>query len=367
MAYGNFDTPGVGVIGSAGGDPGDGIGVLGLSQGVEPGGIGVKAFSTSYVGLWAEINGAEIPGDAYPENNPGPIAVWAVCNNSRGTGVLARSLSGDGVVAHGATGVRAVGYQQNAVVGESGAGDHGGRNGVAGFCGHVGHSGVWGHHTQAGGTGVGGTCSGANGQGVVGDAADGDGVVGKSAASNKSGVAGLNSGSGYGIYGWSKSGLAGRFDGNVEIDRDLVVRGDILLPNADIAEDFDMADGITLEPGMVAIIGESGQIEPCHSSADCRVAGIVSGAGMFRPGLVLDRQENPDRRAVPIALMGKACCYADASYGAIRAGDLLTTSPTLGHAMKISDPSRAVGALIGKALGSLCAGRGLVPVFIMGR
>ena len=162
MAYGNFDTPGVGVIGSAGGDPGDGIGVLGLSQGVEPGGIGVKAFSTSYVGLWAEINGAEIPGDAYPENNPGPIAVWAVCNNSRGTGVLARSLSGDGVVAHGATGVRAVGYQQNAVVGESGAGDHGGRNGVSGFCGHVGHSGVWGHHTQAGGTGVGGTCSGAN-------------------------------------------------------------------------------------------------------------------------------------------------------------------------------------------------------------
>jgi hypothetical protein len=57
-------------------------------------------------------------------------------------------------------------------------------------------------------------------------------------------------------------------------------------------------------------------------------------------------------------------CKVDAGYGAIEAGDLLTTSPTSGHAMRTSDPARAFGAVIGKALQPLSDGVGLIPVLV---
>ena len=66
----------------------------------------------------------------------------------------------------------------------------------------------------------------------------------------------------------------------------------------------------------------------------------------------------------PIALAGRVCCQVDAGYGAICVGDLLTTSATPGHAMKVDDPASAFGAVIGKALGSLASGTGLIPVLV---
>ena len=62
--------------------------------------------------------------------------------------------------------------------------------------------------------------------------------------------------------------------------------------------------------------------------------------------------------------MGKVFCKVDAQFGAIEVGDLLTTSPTPGHAMKTSDPFKAFGAVIGKALRPFTAGRGLIPILI---
>jgi hypothetical protein len=67
---------------------------------------------------------------------------------------------------------------------------------------------------------------------------------------------------------------------------------------------------------------------------------------------------------MPIALMGKVYCKVDASYGAIEVGDLLTTSPTPGHAMKADDPMKAFGSVIGKALRPLAIGEGLIPILI---
>jgi hypothetical protein len=95
---------------------------------------------------------------------------------------------------------------------------------------------------------------------------------------------------------------------------------------------------------------------------DRRVAGIMSGAGTYRPGLVLDRQDGPSRR--PLALTGKVWCRVDADSGSIEVGDLLTTSATPGHAMRAADPSRAFGAVVGKALANLVSGRGLIPVLV---
>ena len=63
-------------------------------------------------------------------------------------------------------------------------------------------------------------------------------------------------------------------------------------------------------------------------------------------------------------MLGKVYCKADAQYGAIEVGDLLTTSPTPGHAMKADDFSRAFGAVIGKALRSLKTGQNLIPILV---
>ena len=62
--------------------------------------------------------------------------------------------------------------------------------------------------------------------------------------------------------------------------------------------------------------------------------------------------------------MGKVFCKVDAKFGAIEVGDLLTTSSTPGYAMKASDPFKAFGAVIGKALRPLTVGQGLIPILI---
>ena len=57
----------------------------------------------------------------------------------------------------------------------------------------------------------------------------------------------------------------------------------------------------------------------------------------------------------------------DATSAAIGVGDLLTTAEVPGHAMKVSDTTRAIGAIIGKALAPLAAGRQLIPILVTAR
>ncbi|AUX40474.1 uncharacterized protein SOCE26_018750 [Sorangium cellulosum] len=126
-------------------------------------------------------------------------------------------------------------------------------------------------------------------------------------------------------------------------------RGDTILQNADCAEEFDVSSNVALDPGTVLVIGEGERLEECTRAYDRRVAGVVSGAGEYRPGIVLDRRQTRSRRG-PVAPVGKVYCKVDAGYRPIEVGDLLTTSPTPGHAMKADDPREAFGAVIGKAL-----------------
>lgn len=139
--------------------------------------------------------------------------------------------------------------------------------------------------------------------------------------------------------------------------------GDIILGNADCAEDFDVVEQEAMEAGTVLVFNDVGALRRSSAAYDTRVAGVVSGAGSYRPGLVLDRRPGSTNRA-PVALMGKVFCKVDATYGAVQAGDLLTTSPTPGHAMRVANQLQAFGAVIGKAMGSLREGQGLVPVLI---
>jgi hypothetical protein len=161
---------------------------------------------------------------------------------------------------------------------------------------------------------------------------------------------------GVGVHG--KGGrLAGLFEGDVE------VTGDIRLLNADCAEDFDVSGMVSLEPGTVMVLGDEEALSESQKAYDKRVVGVISGGGNYKPGIVLDKQQTSGNRQ-PIGLMGKVFCKVDARFGAIEAGDLLTTSPTPGHAMKASDPVKAFGAVIGKALRPWSSGQGAIPILI---
>ena len=141
-------------------------------------------------------------------------------------------------------------------------------------------------------------------------------------------------------------------------------QGDIILTNGDAAEDFDVLDAELAAPGTVMVLGEDARLEPCAAAYDRKVVGVVSGAGPYRPGIVMDRGETTDGRRVPISVVGKVACRADAAYGSIRVGDLLTTSPSAGCAMRVAEPERAFGAVIGKALSPMDEGEGLVSMLI---
>jgi hypothetical protein len=202
--------------------------------------------------------------------------------------------------------------------------------------------------------------------GVEGSSTQNNGVHGTSAAAAASGVYGDNTGGGYGVAGRSMDGigvlgeggrLAGQFIGDVE------VTGDIRLTNADCAEDFDIGTDTMAAPGTVMVLDDAGAVRPGQIAYDKRVAGVVSGAGSYRPAIVLDRREGGGQR-LPIAMLGKVYCMVDAEYGSIGVGDLLTTSPTSGHAMKATDPGQAFGSVIGKALGPIRAGKGLIPILV---
>jgi hypothetical protein len=188
----------------------------------------------------------------------------------------------------------------------------------------------------------------------VGDSDQFDGVFGVSRNPKAAGVSGriLNPDGTV-----NRGGQAGFFDGNV------TVTGDISLLGADCAEHFDIAEAEQIEAGTVVVIDRQGAMRPSREAYDKKVAGVVSGACEYRSGIVLDKQQSQGSRA-PVALMGKVYCKVDAQYSPIEVGDLLTTSPTPGYAMKADNPLRAFGAVIGKALRPLVAGQGLIPILV---
>jgi hypothetical protein len=210
-------------------------------------------------------------------------------------------------------------------------------------------------------------------QGVMGlsTAPDGTGVYGGSTVAKGGkgiGVRGETD-SGVGVQGQAfGNGLAGNFIGPVKCSGDFdcggkITTDDMALSGADCAEDFDVADMETSEPGTVMVVDDDGILKPCGEAYDNRVAGVISGAGEYKPGITLGKSESEKKR-MPIGLVGRVYCKVDASYSSVRVGDLLTTSPTPGYAMKASDSAKALGAVIGKALRPLPGGQGLIPMLI---
>ena len=106
------------------------------------------------------------------------------------------------------------------------------------------------------------------------------------------------------------------------------------------------------------------------SATDSPALSSKSGRGSARPGKdatafdsATDAGPSSGAARVPVSLSGVAQCKVDAGYGSILPGDLLTTSPTAGHAMRADEP--APGTILGKALEPLDAGTGLIRVLVM--
>jgi hypothetical protein len=131
--------------------------------------------------------------------------------------------------------------------------------------------------------------------------------------------------------------------------------GMLQMQAADCAGVFSLAPGFTAGPGSLLVIDSDERLKPCDSPYDRCVAGIVSAS----PAITLG-----DGSGIPLALAGRVACQVDASYAPVEIGDLLTTSPTPGHAMKVTDLSRAFGAVIGKALRPLPTGQRLIPILV---
>lgn len=296
-----------------------------------------------------------------------------------GNGSALQSNGGAGVYGDSdtATGVYGSSNSGNGVWGQSNANQpaiRGYNNGPAGAAapGVYGESahwqGVYGI-SHSPGAGVHGANDSA-GQGVWAESKNGDGLHAVSHSATAAGVSASNDG----------GGLAAAFQGNVTcfndfsvlgaatVFHDLTVRGtatalvDVVV-GSDCAEDFDVSSAVEVEAGTVMVLGERAILQPSAVAYDRKVVGVISGAGDYKPGLILGRREELLGR-LPLALVGKVYCKADATEIAIEIGDPLTTSATPGHAMKASDPLQAFGAVIGKALAPLHKGRGLIPILV---
>ncbi|GHI07760.1 hypothetical protein [Streptomyces cellostaticus] len=252
--------------------------------------------------------------------------------------------------------------------------------GAAGGPGVIGKSATWhGVYGETSGSGPAGAAAvvgenKSNGAGVVG--------IGKGGAA---GVVGLG-GPGPGVLAKSNSPVAARVEGILELTGyldgqrtlvgrqsvidswsgeffgDVKVHGHVHQDGHDYAETFATEEGA--EPGTVLVISENGLLTPCSDEYDTSATGVVSGAGGLSPGSVLEGEAN-GQHPVTVALAGQVYVKADATYGAISVGDLLTTSSHHGFAMRVEDRSRAVGAIIGKALAPLPSGTGLVRMLVV--
>jgi hypothetical protein len=122
----------------------------------------------------------------------------------------------------------------------------------------------------------------------------------------------------------------------------------------DIAEHIDAASDV--EPGDVVVIDPDHDERVVKSTKpyDTSVAGIIS----TDPALLIGKSDTE----TPLALAGRVPCKVSAENGPIHRGDLLTTSSTPGHAMKATEPQ--LGTIVGKALGELESGTGVIPVLV---
>lgn len=290
-----------------------------------------------------------------------PIAVRGVTSSTGGTALRGESTSTTGST-FGAVG---------RVASDAGVGIYGVALSNTGFT-----KGVYGQSSSPDGIGVFGAGAANTGLSV--------GVVGNTGSPNGIGVHGqspLGTGSAIAVLGSvsSPNAVAGQFvnvaAGDILIGKSgagqtTVFRvdgtGQVFTGGADFAESVAVTgDRTEYEPGDVLIIdpNERRAMQKSSGAYSTMVAGIYS----TKPGL-LASPHPADHVAlaheVPLAVIGIVPTKVSAENGAIKPGDLLVTSSLAGYAMKGTDRTRMLGAIVGKALEPLKEGTGVILVLV---
>ena len=308
-------------------------------------GAGVRGSSQSHhgtIGFTSAGDKAGIFG-----NSKNGIGVWG--HSASNHAVFGQSANGRGVKGVSpAGGVFGESTQGLGVEGRSNAND-----GVVGWTNSPQKSGVFGYSP--------------NGIGVTGRSESTDGILGVSTSNDPfhAAIRARNEGAGLAIISEGNVLVAGRTTTQV-----LEITG-----GADLSELFDVR-GLTdedmspssgqVKPGMLVSIDSDnpGKLVVSNKAYDQAVAGIISGAGGVKPGLLMGQKDSQADGSYSVALTGRVYGWVDAANGPIKPGDLLTTSPITGYGMKVDDYEQARGAIIGKAMTSLPEGSGLVLVLL---
>ncbi len=158
--------------------------------------------------------------------------------------------------------------------------------------------------------------------------------------------------------------IDGDFSGDGRITtQELAITG-----GSDLSEQFDVNTmKVPVVAGMLVSIDPDnpGKLILSSEPYDSKVAGIISGAGGIKTGMMMGQEGTIANGEYPVALTGRVYALVDTREGGkIRPGDLLTTSKIPGYAMKATDAEKRSGAVIGKAMTPLKGEKGLVLVLV---
>ncbi len=135
---------------------------------------------------------------------------------------------------------------------------------------------------------------------------------------------------------------------------------------ADVAEAFEVEGDVSdYEPGDVLAI--SVQADRTVTLSTEAYSTLVAGVHATKPGVLLTERDVDACMAdlVPMGVVGVIPTKVSGENGPIRRGDLLVSASLPGHAMKGTDRSRMLGAVIGKALEDFDGdGAGLIKVMV---
>jgi hypothetical protein len=219
--------------------------------------------------------------------------------------------------------------------------------------------GVFALSTAAGGTGVQALASATSGntRGIHAEILDPTGVAGL--FDNDGGgnlIIGRTGGSGAHVNQFRVDGTGkGFFNGGTQMG------------GADFAEAVAVrGERSKYEPGDLLVIDQAAgrRLRLSQRPYSTRVAGIYS----TKPGVLATTHSIDESDAlaeeIPLAIVGIVPCKVTTENGPIVPGDLLVTSSSPGHAMKGTNRTRMLGAVVGKALEPLREGKGVIQVLV---
>jgi hypothetical protein len=341
---------GYGLVGLNSATAGDAIGVAGYSR-LSPLGIGVygEASSTDPAATPTGVFGL-VSGTASGSTG---VVGEAVATTGDTTGVYGTSLSTSGY------GVEGDAYATTGIA-----------IGVAGFSDSDQGRGVMGNATSPTGQtyGVRGLTASDAGTGVAGvsNSTTGATVGASGEVSSASGVAGLftnNSGGGDILVGRTGPGTnVFRIDSAGKA----FFNGGTQTSGADFAENFAVrGQKQEYEPGDLLAIDETGARR--LKRTDAPYSTLVAGVYSTKPGVLAQPYSIDSRQGeseVPLAMVGVVPLKVTTANGIIAAGDLLVSSAIEGRAMKGTDRTRMLGAVVGKALEACRNGEKTILVLV---